>query len=80
VIPIKLDDFPLFKAAMPFSAWERQLIGAIESNDFLAFGLHDCYADLWLPHYPALLYKISRFGEIRTFDAVADDAIFASAL
>jgi len=79
-IPIKLDDFPLFKAAMPFSAWERQLIGAIESNDFLAFGLHDCYADLWLPHYPALLEKISRFGEIRTFDAVADDAIFASAL
>jgi hypothetical protein len=79
-IPIKVDDFPLFKASMPFNAWEKALIAEIESNDFLAFGLHDCYADLWLPHYPALLEKISRLGEVRTFDAVADDAIFASAL
>jgi hypothetical protein len=79
-IPIKLDDFPLFKAAMPFSEWERRLIAEIENSEFLAFGMHDCYADLWLPHYPALLEKIARLGEIRTFDAVADDAIFAGAL
>src|SRR5678816_4931369 len=25
-IPIKLDDFPLFKSAMPFSEWELSLI------------------------------------------------------
>ena len=79
-IPIKLDDFPLFKSAMPFSEWERRLIAEIENSEFLAFGMHDCYADLWLPNYPALLEKIARLGEIRTFDAVADDAIFAGAL
>jgi hypothetical protein len=36
-IPIKLDDFPLFKSAMPFSEWERRLIAEIENSEFLAF-------------------------------------------
>jgi hypothetical protein len=79
-IPIRLDDFPLYKSAMRYDEWETRLIAQIQNSDFVAFGLHDCYADLWLPHYPALLEKLSRLGTLKTLDAVADDVIFAAAL
>jgi hypothetical protein len=74
-IPIRLDDFPLYKSGMPFHEWEKQVIEEIRTRDFVAFGLHGCYADLWLPHYPAFLEKISRLATIQTMDAVADETI-----
>lgn len=79
-IPLRLDDFPLYKSGMPFHEWEKHVIDEIRGHDFVAFGLHDCYADLWLPHYPAFLEKISRLATIQTMDAVADETIFASAI
>jgi hypothetical protein len=79
-IPIRLDDFPLYRSAMRYDEWETRLIAEIENSDFVAFGLHDCYADLWLPHYRALLEKLSRLGTLKTLDAVADEVIFAAAL
>ena len=79
-IPIRLDDFPLYKSAMRYEDWEAQLLAEIERSDFIAFGLHDCYADLWLPHYRSLLEKLSRLGALTTLDAVADDTILAAAI
>jgi hypothetical protein len=79
-IPIRLDDFPLYKSGMPYGEWERRVIAEIQKSDFVAFGLHDCYADLWLPHYQTFLEKLSRWGELKTLDAVADETIFASAI
>ena len=79
-IPIRLDDFPLYKSAMPYDEWEARIIAEIRKSDFVAFGLHDCYADLWLPHYRALLDKLSRLGTLKTLDAVADETIFAGAI
>ena len=79
-IPIRLDDFPLYKARMPFREWERRLVDEIRSRDFVAFGLHDCYADLWLSHYPKFLETISKMGTIKTLDAVADETILANAM
>lgn len=79
-IPIRLDDFPLYKSRMPFREWQRRLVDEIRNRDFVAFGLHDCYADLWLSHYPGFLEAISKMGAIRTLDAVADETILASAI
>jgi hypothetical protein len=79
-IPVRLDDFPLYKSAMPYDEWERQVTAEIQNSDFVAFGLHDCYADLWLPHYRALLDKLSRLGTLKTLDAVANETIFAGAM
>ncbi|HLX28337.1 MAG TPA: hypothetical protein VKV24_07620 [Casimicrobiaceae bacterium] len=79
-IPIRLDDFPLYKSRMPFREWERRLVDEIRGRDFVAFGLHDCYADLWLSHYPKFLETISKLGAITTLDAIADETILASAM
>jgi hypothetical protein len=79
-IPIHLDDFPLYNSRMPFHVWEKQVVDEIRSRDFVAFGLHDCYADLWLPHYARFLEKISRLRTLKTLDAIADETILASAL
>ena len=79
-IPILLDDFPLYKSRTPYGEWEKRITAEIQKSDFVAFGLHDCYADLWLPHYRALLDQLSRLGQIKTLDAVADETIFAGAI
>jgi hypothetical protein len=79
-IPILLDDFPLYKSGMQFHDWEKRIVNEIGGRDFVAFGLHDCYADLWLPHYLAFLEKISRLGTLKTLDTVADETILGSAM
>jgi hypothetical protein len=64
---------------MPFEAWARQAVDLIKSRDFTVFDLHDCYADLWLPHYAGFLRTISPLGILRTLDEVADAAILEQA-
>jgi hypothetical protein len=51
----------------------------IEQGDFVAFGLHDCYADFWLPHYGAFLEKIASLGSFKTLDDAANETLFANA-
>ncbi len=79
-IPIHFDDFPLYKQGVSYGEWERRALAAIDENDFIAFGLHDCYADLWLSHYPAFLQKIAPLGTFKTFDQVANETIFSHAI
>jgi hypothetical protein len=79
-IPIHYDDFSLYKSAVPFAQWERQALRTIEHNDFSVVGLHDCYADLWLSHYPAFVKKIQRLGTFKTFDQVANQTVLTHAL
>jgi hypothetical protein len=79
-IPIDFDDFPLYKRGEPFAQWESRALTIIERNDFVAFGLHDCYADFWLPHYRTFLKKISGLGKFKTLDAVANETLFAHAI
>jgi hypothetical protein len=70
-LPIAFDDFALYKEGMPYADWERDALAAIEANDYVAFGLHDCYAPHWLPHYRRLLDRVQALGAITTLDAVA---------
>lgn len=79
-IPIACDDFPLYKRAMSYSEWESGLLARVAGQRFTAFGLHDCYADLWLNHYPKLLDRLSDLGETVTMDTISDRSHLSAAV
>lgn len=70
-IPIRFDDFPLHMGRTTWDAWRRMTVERIRRDDFVAFGLHDCYASHWLPHYPGLLKEIATMARFRTADEIA---------
>src|SRR5207248_4613097 len=71
-IPIDRDDYPLFTGAVGYEQWERNLLERASEKQFFAFGLHDCYAELWLARYPQLLQKLREIGDFISADAVCD--------
>lgn len=71
-IPIHLDDNPLHTGVMDYRGWEAQLLEAVRSQSFVAFGLHDCYGAHWLPHYPALLESLGSMGKFVTADDICN--------
>jgi glycosyltransferase involved in cell wall biosynthesis len=71
-IPIDRDDYPLFTGAVGYEQWERNLLERASEKQFFAFGLHDCYAELWLAMYPQLLQKLREIGDFVSADAVCD--------
>ena len=77
-IPVVLDDFPLHRRAMAYPEWEERVLHLVDDHDVVALGLHDCYADQWLPRYPRLLERIGRRGTLRTLDEVAAGVMLAS--
>jgi hypothetical protein len=79
-IPVLFDDFDLYRRSTPYDEWERRALSLIESNDFVAFGLHDCYAAFWIRHYPRLLERIVEHGALRTLDQVAAEVILAASV
>jgi hypothetical protein len=70
-IPIQTDDHPLF-VGTSFSRWEADLLSFAKTRRLLAFGLHDCYAGLWLKSYRNLLEKLGSIGRFVTGDEVCD--------
>ena len=78
-IPILFDDYDLYKRKMKYEDWEEKAMDAIRKNYFVAFSLHDCYAQYWLPHYKEFLRKISGSGEFMTLDEVANKVILGNA-
>lgn len=78
-IPIHLDDHALYTREVSYADWERDLLEQIEQQVFTAFSLHDCYAPLWLEHYPRLLDKLAGLGRLRTLDQVSAQLILAGA-
>ena len=70
-IPVHFDDWVLHRRRMHYREWEAQVIAGIAAADFVAFGLHDCYADHWLPFYERLLRKVRDLGVCSTLDAVS---------
>jgi hypothetical protein len=78
-IPITFDDFALYSKAMPYETWEREALEEIGSRAFVAFGLHDCYAPWWLPHYRRLLDRLQALGTLQTFDQAAAELTLANA-
>jgi hypothetical protein len=78
-LPIAFDDFALHGEGMPYDVWERRALEEIERSPFVAFGLHDCYAPAWLPHYPRFLDRVRALGTPRTLDDVAAEVTLGSA-
>lgn len=78
-IPILFDDFDLYKQRLPYADWERDALQRIEEHDFVAFGLHDCYAEHWLPGYGSFLDKVKQRGILKTLDQVAAEVTLAHA-
>jgi hypothetical protein len=77
-IPILFDDFELHRSKMNYEVWEQQAIQIINQNNFVAFCLHDCYSDYWLPHYREFLRKISGLGKVKTLNEIADEVILVN--
>jgi len=71
VIPIDIDDYPLYTGEFNFDRWVDHILERIHDREIYAFSLHDCYAETWIEHYPALLDAISRLAEFGTCDDVA---------
>jgi peptidoglycan/xylan/chitin deacetylase (PgdA/CDA1 family) len=78
-IPIRFDDFDLHRGTMDWRRWRERAHATVRAHDFVAFGLHDCYAEHWLPHYEALLRELQALAELRTLDDVAADLHLAAA-
>ena len=78
-IPILFDDYAMFRDGEPFARWRERALAAIDAHEFVAFSLHDCYADHWLPHYEELLAAVRACGRLRTLDEVAADVALAHA-
>jgi len=78
--PILFDDFDLYDKKLSYENWERQALESIkEHSGFVAFSLHDCYAQFWLPHYEEFLEKIKNLAEVRTLNQVAAEEVLCNA-
>ena len=78
-LPVAFDDFPLYTGELAYDEWEAKLLDLVEQAPFTAFGLHDCYAHLWLERYPELLEKLGARARIRTLDEVSADVLMSAA-
>jgi hypothetical protein len=77
-IPILFDDFDLYRNKMKYEDWEKKAIQIIKQNDFVAFGLHDCYAHYWLPQYREFLKKIRDLGKLKTLNEIANEVFLSN--
>jgi hypothetical protein len=73
-----MDDFPLHRGAQRYDEWLHDLMDRVHRQDFVAVGLHDCYASHWLPRYRELLDALGARANLRTMDEVADDVYLAA--
>ena len=78
-IPILFDDFDLYKRGMRFEDWANHAINIIRRHDCVAFSLHDCYGDFWLPFYGRFLDEIRSLGEFKTLTEVSNEMILSAA-
>ncbi|MDQ6914572.1 MAG: hypothetical protein M3155_02025 [Actinomycetota bacterium] len=78
-IPVTVDDYPFYTRALSYAEWERRVLRLAAERDFVAIGLHDCYAPGWLDRYSGLLERLAELGELRTLDEVAADVTLSSA-
>ena len=72
-IPVHFDDYPLYREGLSWNDWEQRALLRIEASSFVAFGLHDCYAHLWLPNYAKFLDRVKDLGRLVTLQSVAAD-------
>jgi hypothetical protein len=70
-IPIHADDYVLSSGA-DYGQWERGVLEQAKVRPFFGLGLHDCYGDKWIAHYPSLLEKLARTHRFVSADEICD--------
>lgn len=78
-IPVQLDDCGLYYHRVEYQNWEQLVLKAIEENELVVLGLHDCYSQYWLPGYCKMLERICQWGTFKTLDQLAAETFLASA-
>ena len=71
-LPIRFDDHSLHTGELAYANWWNNLSATLNQRDFVAFGLHDCYAQHWLAHYPKLLSRLAESATLRRLDEVSN--------
>jgi peptidoglycan/xylan/chitin deacetylase (PgdA/CDA1 family) len=79
-VPVYMDDWMLHTGELTRARWEPRLLYEIDHRDFVAFGLHDCYAEHWLDWYGELLEALKKRGEVVTVEEAVSRAWRAHAL
>ncbi len=79
-IPIAFDDWNLYRGSTTWQAWQQQALQTIERSEFVAFSMHDCYAQFWLPHYVSFLEKVAALGTFKTLNEVLNLTIMSHAV
>ena len=79
-IPVFCHDYGMHKHNVTYKTWEKTVIERIKQSNFTAIGLHDCYSNYWLSHYPSFLEKICSLGQLKTFNEVADKVFLANSI
>ena len=74
-IPVHFDDYPLFKGTIDYDQWESRVLQLAQMHPVVGLGLHDCYAGMWLPHYPQLLEKLRMIGSFVSADDVCNNLL-----
>jgi hypothetical protein len=77
-LPVAMDDFSLYTGQFAYEEWETNLLDHVDRAPVTAFGLHDCYAHLWLPRYAELLEKLRSRARFRTLDEVSADVLMSA--
>jgi hypothetical protein len=77
-IPIQVDDYAL-SLGQAYEQWEAGLLDLAHTTAFLSFGLHDCYADKWLPRYEDLLDTLAGVGQFVTAEDICAELFLAGA-
>jgi hypothetical protein len=75
-IPICFDDFKLYERKIKYLEWESLALKRIKRNHFIAFGLHNCYAEFWLPNYREFLQIVIGLSTFKTHDVISSDELF----
>jgi hypothetical protein len=78
-MPVRFDDFPMYKTGVSWPEWESTAVASIRNHQTTVFGLHDCYAHLWLDRYDDFLARLADLGRLRTIGQIADELFLQTA-
>jgi len=78
-IPVHFDDYPLYRSGASMSTWEAEALRDVMARATTTFGVHDCYAHLWLDHYEGFLAKLADIGRLRPIGEVAAELFLCAA-
>jgi hypothetical protein len=78
-IPASIDDYQLKTGELTYPRWIERITAIAREQGFVAVGLHDCYASLWIDKYPELLELLKSIGDLKTCDQIKNQVYLSDA-